>query len=186
MSDADAVVDESSRFSLSVPSLDIRGAHFELERGGHTITRLKPVGLRRLTVRVKIDEAGSDDESRGVDGRATRQGIGRDRDDFPAADADISDLIQARLRIDDAAVRDHQIEVLSAKQRREADRDPDDRRVQRIRIASLSRKSEQEYRSGAVASVEFELTDMKSLQSRNLRLYSVKTASNDVPLSAGP
>ena len=74
VSDADAVVDESSRLSIGVPSLDIRSADLELQRGGHTITRLKTIGLRRLSVRMKIDEAGSDDEPGGVDGRAAREG----------------------------------------------------------------------------------------------------------------
>ena len=129
VSDADAVVDESSRASLGVPALDIRGAHFELERRGDTVTRLIPIGLRRLAVGVKIDKAGRDDESSGVDDRATRQRVSRNRGDGPAADADIPDLVQARLWIDDAAVRDHQIEVLGVEQRREADRNSDDQRA---------------------------------------------------------
>ena len=129
VSDADAVVDESPSLSLGVPSIDIPGAHFQLERCGHTITRLKPIGLRRLAVGVKIDKAGRDDESCGVDDGATRKWVGRNRGDGPAADADIPDLVQARLRIDDAAVRDHQIKVLGVDQRREADRHSDDQRA---------------------------------------------------------
>ena len=57
------------------------------------------------------------------------RGVGRNRDDGSAADAEMSDLIQSRLWIDDAAVRDDQIEVLGVDERREADRNGDNQRT---------------------------------------------------------
>jgi hypothetical protein len=129
VSDADAVVDESSRPSLGVPPFDIGRAHFELERGGHPAAHLMAIGLWSLAVGVKIDEAGRDDESSSVDDRPTREGGSRNRRDGSAADADISHLVQARLWINDTAVRDHQIKGLRVEQCRETDRNRDDQRA---------------------------------------------------------
>ena len=97
---------------------DVRGPHLELESGRHAVTCLKRVRLWSLAVRMKIDEAGRNDEPCRVDGRAPCQAVAGNRGDLPAADSDVTDAIQARLGIEHAAVRDDQIKVLRREQRR--------------------------------------------------------------------
>jgi hypothetical protein len=58
---------------------------------------------------VQIDEAGSHDQSFGVDRPATAQRIGRNGRNAPRAQTDISDGIQTGLGIHHAAVDDHDI-----------------------------------------------------------------------------
>src|SRR6185503_12447201 len=85
VSDAHSVVNKASRFSLSVPFLDICGSYFQLQRRCDAVTRLKAIRFRRLSVCMKIDEARRDDEAGGVDGGAARKRLSRNRGDAPAA-----------------------------------------------------------------------------------------------------
>ena len=106
-------------------SPDVRGPHLQLEGGRHAVACLERVGLWSLAMRMKIDEAGRHDEPRRVDGRAARQAVAGDRGDLPAADSDVADAVQARLGIEHAPVRDDQIKILGAEQRRHAQCEPE-------------------------------------------------------------
>ena len=112
VADAHAVVDQPARFPLLVPAIDIGSAHFELERGGDAVGCFVPVGFVRLSVLVKIDEAGRDDESRGVDRSPPLQRAVGDGGNLSAADSDAPDRVQSRFRIDDTTVQHDELEVL--------------------------------------------------------------------------
>src|SRR5438128_2499637 len=68
-----------------------------------------PIGLFRLPVLVKIDEAGGDDVIRRVDDTRAVERRLRHRGDLPRRDADMANAIEPGFGIDDAAVRDDQV-----------------------------------------------------------------------------
>ena len=74
-----------------------------LQRGGDTVERLESAARQVLPMRVEIDEPRSDDMAAGVDGlsRPAQRRLG-DRDDLPAADADVPHSVEPRLRVYDA------------------------------------------------------------------------------------
>ena len=56
---------------------------------------------------MQIDESGRDDQARDIDHFRAAQGLGRDRRDLRAADADIHHRVQTRFRIHDPAAAKH-------------------------------------------------------------------------------
>src|SRR5438128_9702945 len=66
MAGARPVIDERGITALVEKLTHVGWANLELQRGGHTIHRLQAVAGSGLVVLVEIDEAGSDDETRGV------------------------------------------------------------------------------------------------------------------------
>ena len=67
VADAHAVVHDLAAIARRVPLGDVAGADLELERGGHAVAHHQPVRFLLLPVLVQVDEAGGDDETRGVD-----------------------------------------------------------------------------------------------------------------------
>lgn len=67
-------VDQRISFPVSIPRRDRMRADLELQSSRHTVAREVHVGGRILTVRVKIDEAGRDDESPDVGVVSSRNG----------------------------------------------------------------------------------------------------------------
>ncbi len=64
---------------------------------------LKPIGLRRLAVRVEVDEPGRDDQARDVDVNAAVERRRRDGGDASAGDTDVAHRVEAGLGIEDPA-----------------------------------------------------------------------------------
>jgi hypothetical protein len=58
---------------------------------------------------VDVDEAGSDDEALGVDGRLAAQAVGRDDRDAAVADADLANAVQPAFRVDHPAAGDDDV-----------------------------------------------------------------------------
>ena len=117
VADGCAVVDEGLGLALIVKGVHIGHAHFELERGGHAIHGFGAVVLGVLAVRVEIDEAGGDHQAGGVDRGAACERGGGDGLDLARGDAKLADGVEAGFRIDDAAVADDEIVLLSAERR---------------------------------------------------------------------
>ena len=65
-----AKVDQRLAFAGRVPARNGRDADLKLERGGDAVARFITVVFVVLAVRMKVDEAGGNDESFGVDGGA--------------------------------------------------------------------------------------------------------------------
>ena len=65
-----AEIDQRLAFALRVPGPDRVYAHLQFQRGGDAVASLEAVVLRRLSVRMQVDETGGDHQSGGVDGRA--------------------------------------------------------------------------------------------------------------------
>ena len=110
---ADAVVDEGSVPAIGIPGVDVRSADLEFERGGHAVHHLEGVVHlvdRYPAVLMEVDEAGRDDEAGGVNRRRSLERVGGHGLDPPAANADLPDRIEPRLRIDHPAVGDHEAE----------------------------------------------------------------------------
>ena len=82
VADADAEVDEGFIFAGGVPGVDVAGADFQFERSGDAIVGLKLIVARRLAVFVEIDEAGSDDQTFGVERGFAFQRLGGERANF--------------------------------------------------------------------------------------------------------
>jgi hypothetical protein len=63
-------------------------------------------------VLVQVDEAGGDDQARGMDDSASGQGSGGDACDFAVTDADVANGVEAGFGVDDAAAFEDQIVLL--------------------------------------------------------------------------
>ena len=124
LADAHAVVDEPSLLPLPIPAIDVGRADLELERRRDAVERLKPVRLLGLPVRVEVDEARGDHEAARVDDRLAGERRLGDRGNLSAADADAAHGVEARLRIDDAALDDDEVEVLRGGRCGQAEREP--------------------------------------------------------------
>lgn len=59
---------------------------------------------------VKVDEPGGDDEAAGVDLEAAAEGVGADRPDLAAGEADVADGVEAAFGIEDAAAPEDDVE----------------------------------------------------------------------------
>jgi hypothetical protein len=112
VSDGHAVVDELSGRTLTIPAVDIAGADFQLEDARHAVESRVAVVLRVLAVPVQVDEAGRHHEPARLDPAIPLQRRRVDGDDLPCADADVPHRVEARLGIQDAPVRDDEVQLL--------------------------------------------------------------------------
>ena len=110
MADRRPVVEERLPFARSIPVADRHRAALELERRRDTVARLEAVAFERLRVRMRIDEAGCDDQAGDVDGLRAGEWRRAHGGDLTAADADVPDRVEARGRIHHAAAGQHEIE----------------------------------------------------------------------------
>ena len=104
-----AVIDPRLALARFQPLRDRKHADLELERRGHTIGHLKIVAPRILTVRVQIDEAWRDDQTRHVDLHIAGKRPLADRHDGSVLHRDIAHRVQARRRVHHRAADQHQI-----------------------------------------------------------------------------
>ena len=88
---------------------DVAGADLELERGRHAVAHHQPVRFLLLSVLVQVDEPGRDDETRRVDHARARERRDGDRFHATAANADVADRVEIRLRVHHAPVGDDEI-----------------------------------------------------------------------------
>ena len=89
---------------------DRQRAGLELEGGGDAVKRLHARRRQVLPVRVQVDEPGRHDEPARVETVRPWSGVARDGGDAPVPDAHRPDVVEPRLRVDDASVGQHEVE----------------------------------------------------------------------------
>jgi hypothetical protein len=124
VADGDAVVDHLSRLAFAIPLIDVRGSDFELEHARHAVEHGVAIVFSILSVAVQVDEPGGDDQSLCVDAPLTLKRFRIDRDDPPAADADVPNAIDARFGINHAPVLDDKIEIVGRGRARDCPSEP--------------------------------------------------------------
>ena len=87
MTCADAGIDDSFAFAVTIPLADVRRAYFEFERRGDAIVDLIMLIREVLTVRVQINETGRYEEAVGVERGFTGKRRGGDGGNPVALDA---------------------------------------------------------------------------------------------------
>ena len=102
-------MDALAAFALAVPFLDVAGADFELECARDAVPNREGVRLVDLAVDVQVDEAGGDDEPRGVDQALAVQGLFADGFDTALPDTDVPYLVEPGFGVDDPAAVEHDI-----------------------------------------------------------------------------
>src|SRR5439155_26680643 len=99
----DAIVDSlaprSPGAALAVPGSDVGRAELELERCGHAVQRVEPICLRRLSVRVQVDEARGDHEAVRVYRIPAAYGLRCDDGDSSVDEPDVEDRIELGGRV---------------------------------------------------------------------------------------
>ena len=109
VADADTVIDPLAGGALAVPGSDIRRSELELQRRRHAVQRLEAVGLRRLAVRVQVDEARGDDKPPRIDRVPAGDRVRRDDGDPSVLEPDTADGIERRGRIHHASAENHAV-----------------------------------------------------------------------------
>src|SRR5262249_38835016 len=102
VSDGRPEIYERLAFAGGVPGVHGRHADLHLKRRRHSIERFEPVVLGSLSVRIKIDKAGSDDESFGIDLDLPFKWRRRNRGDLRSLYGHIANSVELRGGIDDA------------------------------------------------------------------------------------
>ena len=90
-----AVIDKRVTVLLLKKVGHIRNADFQFEGSGYTVEGLHAAAVVILSVLVKIDEAGSDDQAFGAKHADARQRIGGDARYLSVGDADVADGVEA-------------------------------------------------------------------------------------------
>ena len=114
VSGAGAEIDQRFSFPALVKLGDRPDANFQFQRGSDAVVGFVMIVLVVLTVRVKIDEAGSDHQAAHVHDGASYERSRRDCFNAFAADADVTNRIQAGFRIHDTAVGENRVVGLGA------------------------------------------------------------------------
>src|ERR1041385_8282938 len=117
MADAHAVIDEAPALPRGVPGRDRVGPDLQLQRGRHAVVRVVAVALRVLPVRVQIDEPRRHHEAVHVERLSRRERVDRDGGDPALPDGDVARGVQARLGVEHAPAREHEVERLALRSR---------------------------------------------------------------------
>jgi len=118
-----AEVDQRLPFPGAIPLRHRRNTHLHFERGGYAIPGFEAVVLRRLPMRVQIDEARRHHQSGNIQHRSAWQRRLGNRRDLRAANPDVAHRIQAGSRVQHPAIRqDHIVLLPKSGRRHEHDR----------------------------------------------------------------
>ena len=112
MPNAGAIVDQRFPFPRRIPLRNGVHADFQLQRRGHPVARFKPVIFRSLTVRVKVDEARSDNQPLCINLLCAFQRLIGNGGDLPASDSHVPHRVQVRFGIHHAPAANYQIKRL--------------------------------------------------------------------------
>ena len=109
MAHAYAEVDERLPCSGRIPGVHVIGSHFQFERSGHAVVRLKFVVPRFLSVFVEVNESRGDYKAFGIDGGRALQCFVREGGDLAVFYGNVPDRIQSRLGVHHASVQNHNV-----------------------------------------------------------------------------
>src|SRR6266571_5780087 len=109
MSDADSIVDQRPVFPVGIPFVYIHSAHFEFQRCGYAVVRLKLVIARLLPMFMQVDEPERNHEPLRFNRLFPFQCAAADRAYFPSADSHVPHRFQPRLRVHHSSVRNHYV-----------------------------------------------------------------------------
>jgi hypothetical protein len=108
-----AVVDQGFATPHIQKPTEVGYTHLELERCGHTVQRLQPIGLRVLLVLVQINKSGSHNETPNLDDASPNHRFGGDSGNPIAAHANVPDPVETSLWVHHAAPLQHDVEGLA-------------------------------------------------------------------------
>lgn len=104
-----AIVNQSTSVQSRVVRSYVDGTALQIERRSHAVGGAEAKEVGAVLVGVEIDESGCDDVAGSIDDLAPGQRRLADRPDRPVGDADVADGVEARFRVHNPSVRDHEV-----------------------------------------------------------------------------